>query len=139
MITREKLIKDWENLYAKEGKNRVKKTSDYWPESKIIDENQSVKWNKEQVIKHNEDVEEKFRFECIKLREERRKLQFITFEYFRDEVCCDNRLTQAMFNIAWAKGYEEGHSEGIYRILDEVEEYLDFFFEMLNQYELSCI
>lgn len=97
-------------------------------------ENQSIVWNKEQILQHNKEVEEKFQNNCINLIEEKRNLKFKTFDYFKDEIC-DNRLTQSMFDIAWAKGYYEGHSEGIYRIFDEVEEYLDFFFDMLDQYE----
>lgn len=125
------LIQIWEQHYERESHSSMERRSNFWSESKVIDENQSIKWNKEQIIQHNKGVEEKFRNECIDIREERRELLYKTFEYFRDEAGYD-KLTQNQFNIAWAKAYSEGHSEGIHRILDEVEEYLDFFFEMLD-------
>lgn len=134
-MDRQSLIKDWEDFYVEESLNYKEKRENCWNLSHIIDENQSIKWNKEQIIQHNKEIEENYKNKCINLFERKRVLKFKTFRYFKDEVYNDDtRLNQSMFEIAWAKGYDEGHAEGIYRILDEVEEYLDFFFDMLDQY-----
>lgn len=130
------LMEAWEDFYKEESSNRKEKRENYWNSTHIIDENQSIVWNKEQIIKHNREVEEKFKKNCASLFKKERNLQFKTFEYFRDEYS-SIKLNKEMFEIVWAKSYDRGHSEGIYRIFDTIEEYLDFFSDMIEMSEIN--
>lgn len=51
------LVGDSYTTYNRYNVEAVRPTINIWPEGHIVDEEQSVKWNREQVAAHNKEVE----------------------------------------------------------------------------------
>lgn len=90
----------------------------------IFDEEQSVRWNREEVERRNAEIENK--------KDEYRKARGDKFDEFVKDV---KDMLIEHYNInenkeiadkIYNKGYEDGHSGGMYEILNIVEDYGDF-------------
>lgn len=84
-----------------------------WPEGYIVDEEQSVKWNREQVATHNEEVEKA-------IKKYRKDLQTGFENFWKDlkqAIQNDYNFTEAQANVILA----HLHNDGMYNDLRRAE------------------
>ena len=90
------------------------------PQNFIFDENQSVKWNKEQVIANNNAYAE----EVARLNTLKNKRRDSIYEdiYFTIQCEVGHDLSREKAILIWNYAYEQGHSYGISQICNYLEE-----------------
>lgn len=97
------------------------------PENYVFDEDQSVKWNKEQVEINNR----KYKEEVARLNTLKNKARDSVYEdiyrNIREEVGHD--LSRDKAKVIFAYAYEQGHAYGI----TEVKHYLDEIMEVVKK------
>lgn len=106
-------------------------------EGDIIDENQTVKWNKEEVTRRIQA----YKNEVGRLNAERNAAflrwrqdvtaiitaELVERKIFRDAATADKKAL-----IIYNKAYEDAHSYGVYDVLQKVDAYVDFTEEMFK-------
>lgn len=96
----------------------------------VIDENKSVKWNKEEVERRNS--------ESIKAREEYRNSMYEGESKFKEDVdsyleyLYEGSLNKAQANVIVKKAWEENHSEGFLSVLDKADELAEWTIEIIS-------
>lgn len=97
------------------------------PENYVFDEDQSVKWNKEQVAINNR----KYKEEAARLNTLKNKARDSVYEdiykYIQEEVGHD--LSRDKASAIWGYAYEKGHAYGI----SEIKIYLDEIIEVVKK------
>lgn len=96
-------------------------------ETHVFDEEQTVKWNREMVEKENQKRVSKMQ-ELISTKNAIEKEQT---DLLYEEVENAYGIPRKAAEKLWSKAYDDGHSDGFYRVLDIFEEYLDLFKETL--------
>lgn len=97
------------------------------PENYVFDENQSVKWNKEQVAINNRKYkEEAARLNTLK-NKARDSVNEDIYRNIQEEVGHD--LSRDKAKVIFAYAYEQGHACGI----TEVKHYLDEIMEVVKK------
>lgn len=100
--------------------------SRYLREGTVIDENKSVKWNREEVERLNNEMKEKVEMNRKKRRDvERKQTEDIIRAYAND-----NGLTEEQVGKIYEHAYRESHSEGRYAVLDTLEELIDLIVDV---------
>lgn len=120
------VVKDWDEIQRgfkaiqrMSCKPNFSKLSKDW----VTDENQSVKWNREQVELNNRNYEKAVAELNTKKNKMRDSIMEDIYLFIQDEVGCD--LDKESAKEIWAYAYDKGHSCGIYEIkihLDEIIE-----------------
>ena len=118
----------------------VKTIRDYplYKENYIFDENKSVKWNKDEVIKRNKLRDEEIR-KCRAIRKqalcnvENNIIHCIAVELIERNIIKADISTAVekaikIFNFAWDKG----HSYGIYEVCTYIDEMVDFIEDIVK-------
>lgn len=101
------------------------------PSTEIIDENQTVIWNRNKVQEIN-----KLRSE--KQKEYSKKQSEIYSEFEREcIILASKNLPDKIAQLCWSKAYEDGHSGGFEEIAAELEEYVDFAKSILEHSKVS--
>lgn len=89
----------------------------------VIDEDKSVKWNREEV--------ERINAERLEAREAYRKSIQDGEEQFKKDVIkmviTDYPITEKIAGKLFTKAYRDGHSEGLMRVLEEAEDIAEIF------------
>ena len=102
----------------------------------IIDENQSVKWNREEIIKINEQI----KLNIIKCQEETAKayqdLLKEIFNYYKEEYP-EILKSFAQFEYIWERALDESLTYGYYSVMEDFEGRLDDFEEFRKLGELE--
>lgn len=102
-------------------------------EGHVFDENQSVKWNREQVAIRNKEI--------LEMKSASRKFNSLVCEMIEDviktEVFEYENLTQEAKDFLFYKAYEDGHSGGYYEVKNKLEEYLDLVTDFCEKQGLS--
>lgn len=97
------------------------------PENYVFDENQSVKWNKEQVKINNR----KYKEEVARLNTLKNKARDSVYEdiykHIQREVGQD--LSRDKASVIWGYAYNQGHAYGI----SEIKIYLDEIIEVVKK------
>lgn len=97
------------------------------PENYVFDEDQSVKWNKEQVEINNR----KYKEEVARLNTLKNKARDSVYEdiykYIQGEV--GHNLPRDKASAIWGYAYEQGHAYGI----SEIKIYLDEIIEVVKK------
>jgi len=96
---------------------KTKRTEKEFKENHIFDEDKSVKWNREEVIRRNELIKNAVR----PIYKDEFKEDLI--EYILGYEVISNK-TQA--ERIYAKAWEDGHIYGFYNVLQELEDLMDF-------------
>lgn len=101
-----------------------------YSEGHVFDEDKSVKWNKEEVVRKNAEIKAK--------KEAYNQSRAVKFSEFEEDVAAmlieeyainDNKaIADKIVSIA----YTEGHSGGMYEILNEAMTYADFVEDILK-------
>lgn len=97
----------------------------------VFDENKSVKWNREQVRKHNGE----FDTERTRLRAARdekiKSAKKMAVQYICEELveCPNDEYAQIVFEKAYERGLDRGGAESIFDCIDEEVEFLNKLFQ----------
>ena len=84
------------------------------PGNHIFDEDQSVKWNREQVELNNK----KYQSEVARLNTEKNKARDSVYNLIIEKIQYEvgHRLSRKKAEAIWNRAYEDGHSFGFYEI-----------------------
>lgn len=102
-----------------------------YPDNYIIDENRSVKWNREQVRLRNEQWERERDLLMINYKSRMESVLNELYEIIQHEVGYDISKDQAI--TIWNKAYGSGHSYGTYGILTELNNLIEFVQDILSK------
>lgn len=91
-------------------------------EGEIIDEEMSVRWNREEVERRNEKYAAKKQELVAKRRQRIDKITDEVVKYIASEVPCSEKKAQ----LIWDKAYDDGHACGMCEIEMYVESYIEF-------------
>lgn len=120
--TREEIIRFFEKAQLIQYPKRPLK------DGTILDENKSVKWNREQV----ELSKKKFDDEITAYRRARNDIYRLaeeeTYQYIQDELEKDYPLTKCAY--LYQTAYEDGHAYGYQEVFNKIDELIDFMNEM---------
>lgn len=92
----------------------------------IFDEEKSVRWNKEEVIRRNLKIEEDIK----KASDDYSKAENEFFDMVMENAMLNYGFTRPMVEKVWGKAYEDSHSSGYRSVVVSFENYLDFIHEM---------
>lgn len=94
----------------------------------VIDENKSVKWNREQIEYAN--LRYQSEEACLKAIKQDKTASAIKHicHWIADEVQC----SETKARLIWDKAYEYGHSAGVNEIFIYINEYIDFAYKLLH-------
>lgn len=100
------------------------------PDGYVTDENQSVAWNREQVVKSREARNAAFQANQVAEAEARKMFTTDLEEYIAEEL--GPRVNKRQVEILAEKAYSDGHSAGYHGVLAEADELLTFITDFLN-------
>lgn len=102
-----------------------KPTGKKFPKGYVFDENKSVKWNAEEVIRNNEAVQK----EVSELQRNRSAaINSAVSEIVKLIVCeFDYKINEKQAYIIWNLAYEKGHSYGCSEIEIHLKELIETF------------
>lgn len=103
----------------------------------IIDENKSVKWNREEV----ERLQKAYDIEVKKLNDSKNKLRNEIYQDIYSEICEtinfrvpeSKKITIEKARLIFNKAYADEHSSGFYSVFNEIEELIDLFIKVLEK------
>ncbi len=94
----------------------------------IIDEDKSVKWNREEVERINKDYDE----EVTRLRNQKQSaINEVEKQIYEFIAECTGLPVEKAPKV-WSMVYADHHSGGLYEIFGALEEMCDFLYELLN-------
>ena len=126
------LIDAMYELSNREYQNNLYKNNNLWDDYHIVDENQSVKWNKEQIIEHNDSIYKEYREVANQIIEERIKLHDKAFLYFKDRWE-DTQFTKIFFQEVWNRAVNQCESYSDYcSIFGNINDILGDFYDLLE-------
>lgn len=112
------ILRELDNVYAMSCKPDFKRMNN----NTIIDEDKSVRWNKEQIeINHKKYDDEVKRLQTIR-NKRRDEVEESVYNYIISS--CKNIDRRKAIKI-WQIAYSKGHSYGAYSIEQELEEIID--------------
>ena len=91
------------------------------PAGAVLDENKSVKWNREEVAKHNEEVD---RYNFVESG-----LHSVVSRTIK-KVIMGEDFYNPYYNKVWDRAWEESHSSGYYEVRDSYEDYVSWLEEL---------
>lgn len=95
----------------------------------IIDEEKSVKWNREEVQRQNDLYKEELKDLNTKKNNRRDTLEKEVFEKIADEI---KGVSVEKARHIWNYAYEDSHSYGVISVISTVQELIDLFNDVLN-------
>ena len=120
-----------ENIIEKINNNEYQNKLTYPRKSEIMkdgyitDENKSVKWNKEQVIKNQKE----YNNEMTLYQKENERLAKLFEEdvinYIKNEFNYNEKAAKFILSEAW----ERGHSYGLQQVINEVTDLVEFIYD----------
>lgn len=99
----------------------------------IIDENQTVKWNREEVERCRAEYDAKVKDLNTKKNQWRDSLEKELYERMVIEL--DGKITTKGAARIFAEAYEEGHSAGVSEVFIYLRRFLELFNDVLNAKE----
>lgn len=99
-------------------------------ERHIFDENKSVKWNKEQVQRNNED----YLKEVARLNTEKNKFRDSIYNDIFYTIKCEvgHNLSIKKAEAIWGYVYDLKHSSGIADVIEELQSLIELVDELLS-------
>lgn len=101
------------------------------PQNFIFDEEQSVKWNKEQVVVNNES----YQAEVARLNTLKNKRRDEIYEDIYYTIQCEvgHNLSREKATLLWNYAWERGHAYGIREVCCYLEELIDLADKLLSE------
>lgn len=101
------------------------------PKGYVFDVDKTVRWNAEQVEKHNEavvkDVADKQRERSAAINKATEDLVSLIVDYF------DGKINEQQARIIWNLAYDKGHSGGAYEINAHLQDLLPVFSDFMEK------
>mgnify|MGYP004628016959 CR=1 FL=1 len=95
-----------------------------WPDDYVVDEEQSVKWNKEQVSTHNKEIDKALK----KYYQDRHKGYDNFCVDLKQAIQNDYNFTEAQAMVIMVHIY----GDGMYKDLEKAEELCEIAYDILN-------
>ena len=95
------------------------------PLSFVTDENMSVKWNIEAVKRYNADIDNRKMEYRISVQQSKDRFKSDCCEFINASLNHGFKLNNNDLSKLYNKAYDEGHSSGMYTILQFCEEYVE--------------
>lgn len=127
-------VKDWEEIEkAFDEMNRMSRKPNFakLPNGWITDENQSVKWNREQVELNNQNYQKAVAELNTKKNKARNEIMEDIYIKIQDEVGYGISKNSAI--KIWSYAYEEGHSSGWVNIKSYLDDIIDLISGILDE------
>lgn len=118
------LIEDSQKTYNRYNIEAVRPTIKKWPEGYIVDEGESVKWNREQVAAHNKEVENATK----KYYQDLHKGYDNFCADLKQAIQNDYNFTESQANVILA----HLHNDSMIADVDRAEELCEFIIEFLS-------
>ena len=127
------IAKDYEQIESMSTKPDPTKFPHY-NQNDIIDENKTVKWNRDEVNRCREEyAKEKYRLNHGRNEALCSIINDIK-EVFSDELSTyhinSKKSGKEIASLIYNKANEESHSYGIYDVLQKMDDYMDFIYEL---------
>ena len=84
-VIRDGLISRFYKMGDKMAEDRVKYKSGLWPSYYILDDEKSIRWNREEVEKHNRELKALYDVQCEDSAQTQSQLLRETYQYYKDE------------------------------------------------------
>lgn len=98
----------------------------YLNESTVIDEDKSVKWNREEVARLNEEMKVKVQNNRQLRRDmENKQREDIIRAYANESGYSENKVA-----LIYVYAYNESHSSGMYEVIQTLDSLIDLFQEV---------
>lgn len=94
----------------------------FYADSHVFDENKSVKWNADKVKAENQRIREAKR--AVQEKRMQKKQQFL--DDIASAVQMERDFTINQSKIVAAQAWEEGHSNGLYEVINQAQIIADF-------------
>ena len=104
---------------------------DIWDENYVVDEYQSVKWNREQVAAHNEEELEAEKTSREYIRSLELMWELKVMEYRKDEL--GDNISDKALRVIFNKAYEDGHAYGYHQVESDYQEEVDMVIDFLRE------
>lgn len=127
IITIEDLKTRWQNWYnmsCKPTDIKKYKTSD------VIDENKSVKWNREEIERRNANYNREVANLNTKRNIAREDMYKMIYAYIIDET--GGKCNESKAKIIWDYVYRENHHSGSNQLFEALDDMLEFINELLD-------
>lgn len=99
----------------------------------VIDENQTVKWNREEVERRRAEYDQRVKDLNTRKNQWRDSLEKELYE--RMVLDLDGKITTKGAAKIFAEAYEEGHSAGVSEVFIYLRRFMELFDEVLNSKE----
>lgn len=127
-------VKTWEEIeddFIRMNSMSCKPNFSKLPNRWITDENQSVKWNREQVELNNQNYQKAVAELNTKKNKARDSVYEEIYEKIQDEV--GHNLSRNSAIKIWSHAYDEGHGFGFLAIRSYLDELIDLVSEILDE------
>lgn len=122
------LITNYKDFYSKFSCKPDKNDYPYPGKTDVIDEDKSVKWNREEVERLRNAYEDR-----VKELNTCKNLIDHTFERRIIEILAvENDISIAESKKLWSYAYSEGHSDGIYNVINWYNEIVELYLDLLE-------
>lgn len=132
---RDELIRRFYKMGNKMAEDKVKYESGLWPSYYILDDEKSIKWNREEVEKHNKEIKALYDAQCEDSAQTQSQLMRETYQYYRDEW--QEKLPKfnyALFAELWDRAcYEDDLYADRFNWIDYELEDLYEYLKLMNQ------
>lgn len=98
------------------------------PDDYVIDENKSVKWNREQVLEANQKLIEKIE----SLKNQNSIAYGEATKKAKEFIRIGTTFSDKQIDMIWDKAYEDGHSQGYDMVLQIAEDMVVYLEEFLK-------
>ena len=122
------LIINYKDFYSSFSCKPDKNDYPYPGKTDVIDEDKSVKWNREEVKRLRNAYEDR-----VKELNKYKNLIDHTYESRIIEVLADeNDISIAESKKLWSHAYSEGHDSGIYNVISYYDEIVELYLDLLE-------
>lgn len=98
-------------------------------EGTIIDEEKSVRWNREEVERRNKEMKERIEENRRQRREKERQQDEDIIRAYANE----SGLTEEQVGKIYRHAYSQYHSSGISEVIDELNELISLFIDVMKK------
>ena len=107
-----------------------------YPENYVFDENKSVKWNKEEVVRQNEEIKKAIKSKFDGQNQFKRDVIQYILEH---QLLSGSKLNENQAEKIYRKGWEDGHlkriatsiSSGYHSVMIEIEDLINFIGDII--------
>lgn len=103
------------------------------PADTVLDEEKSVRWNREEVLRRNNECREMVSSFAEKFGQCEQEIRKEIITYIQSEYA----LSETMANVVYSAAYEDGHSAGYEEVISFIADYANFAERIIHAYQQS--